>query len=115
MLLATACAGGDASFPWEGSARNYLQRIADGGSLEGLYGQCEGRAQVNAHEILAGEGRGFEFSMPSSTRTGPEATVNVSITGQDGSPTLYHVDLREENDTWMVCDMGVGNVKIDVD
>jgi hypothetical protein len=116
-VAAVSCAGSGATFdsPEHDVTRDYLRTVADGGSPAAFYGVCGGKDVRDAHALLAGEGAGFKVSLKNSTRIDDLATVNVSITGQDGSPSPYSVDLNRENGKWLVCRLVTGNVAINVD
>ncbi|WP_331766141.1 hypothetical protein [Embleya sp. NBC_00896] len=100
--------------PVHDATRGYLHAVADGGSTAAFHGACGGARVADARQVLSGEGAGFGFSLVSSTQTDDSATVNVKVTGADGTPSPYSVDLRRENGKWFVCDVGTGNIAIDV-
>ncbi|MYW02223.1 hypothetical protein [Streptomyces sp. SID3343] len=116
-LTAVSCSASGATFdgPIHDVTRDYLHTVADGGSPAAFYGTCGGRPVADSHLLLVGEGPGFKVSMVGSTQEDDAASVNVSITGRDGSASPYSVDLERENGTWRVCRLGKGNVQINVD
>ncbi|WP_436788072.1 hypothetical protein [Yinghuangia sp. YIM S10712] len=98
--------------PMHDAARDYLRTVSDGGSPAAFYGTCGGTPDSDAHRVLTDEGTGFTVELTGSTESGGTGTVNATVTGRDGSPTAYAVDLRRENGTWVVCDMDTGNVEL---
>lgn len=99
--------------PMHDTARDYLKTIAAGGPYETFHGECGGRPGEDPRKLLGGEGPGFTVKLTGSSQGGDSATVNTAITGQDGSPSPYTVDLRRENGAWRVCGVGTGSVELD--
>jgi len=99
--------------PMHDAARRYLDRVSAGGSPADLYGACGGTPDTDAHRVLSEEGPGFTVELTGSVESGDTGTVNASVTGRDGSPTAYAVDLRREDGTWVVCSMDTGSVQLD--
>lgn len=97
------------------ATRGYLHAVADGGSRAAFFGACGVGHEQGTDRVVAAEGPRFTFSFTSSTRSDDSGTVNVSITGRDGTPSPYSLDLRRENGRWVVCGMDEGTVAIDVD
>ncbi|WTX00022.1 hypothetical protein OG216_44695 [Streptomycetaceae bacterium NBC_01309] len=92
--------------------REYLRTVAEGAPPTAYYGDCGGRRNDSAHDALAEEGGGFGFALTGSVESGDSAHINVSVTGRDGAPTSYVVDLRREGGTWYVCDVDQGSVDL---
>lgn len=92
--------------------RDYLRTVAEGGPPDAYYGDCDGRRNPAAHDVLADEGGGFGFALTGSVESGDRADVNVGITGRDGTPTPYTIDLHREAGTWYVCAVTQGSVDL---
>jgi len=101
--------------PVHDTTRDYLHAVADGTPRAAFQGACGVGHDDDADRVATAEGAGFTFSLVSSTRTDDSATVNVTITGRDGAPSPYYVDLRRENGTWTICGVDTGHISIDVD
>ncbi|MCF2527289.1 hypothetical protein [Yinghuangia soli] len=110
-----ACSSDIMDGPIHDTTRDYLKAVAAGGSAEAFHGQCGGKPGEDPLKVLAGEGTGFTAELTGSVESGDTATVNVSITGTDKTPSPYNVDLRREGGTWRVCGISTGSVHIDVD
>ncbi len=92
--------------------RDYLRAVAEGRPPDAYHGDCDGRRNPAAHDALAEEGGGFGFALTGSVESGDRADVNVSVTGRDGTPTPYVVDLHREAGTWYVCAVTRGSVDL---
>lgn len=116
VLLVAGCADDDI---FDGAVHKrtkaYLQALADGQATGGFRGTCDGAPAGDVDRALAEEGPGFRFAFTSSTESGASAEVNVTVTGADGTGDPYHVSLRKEAGTWVVCGVARGSVQIDIE
>lgn len=113
VMISCSVSGADFDRPWHDTTRDYLRAVAAGRPATAFHGACDGAREEDTRRVVAGEGADFTFSFVNSTREDDLATVNVSITGADHSPSPYSVDLRQEHGKWMVCHLAPGNIAID--